>query len=208
MLNECVYQVVVVVVSVRFSVRLVIINVMYTWLCKFSMKAFTVKGFLKEFLCALRADPPEPVLAWYLHAGTVGGQNSVALGTPRPYPLQQGERGEKKAEDEEEKQKREKLQMENWEEMEMNVGIFFFGRGRFGKRDKGGHGDATEEIRKRNCRAEQSRNEKTVSEGRAKTKKKKRKLRCKADNNKIRLRYNGLENELNKFDIILDSIKN
>lgn len=80
------------------------------------MKAFTVKGFLKEFLCALRADLPEPVLAWYLHAGTAGGQNSVALGTPGLTQLQPqpGERGEKKAEDEkEERQKREKLQMEN-----------------------------------------------------------------------------------------------
>lgn len=61
------------------------------------MKAFTVKVFLKEFLCALRADPPEPVLAWYLHAGTVGGQNSVALGTPRPHPAPaRGKRGEKR----------------------------------------------------------------------------------------------------------------
>lgn len=46
------------------------------------------------------------------------------------------------------------------------------GRGRFGKREIGGHGEETQEMRKQNCRAEQSGNEKTVSEGTVETEKK------------------------------------
>lgn len=133
------------------------------------MKSFTLKGFLKEFLCTLRADPPEPVLAWYLHAGTVGGQNSVALGTPRPRPAPaRGKRGEKG-------RRRGGGKAEKGETADGELGGngnecgHFFGTGRFGKREIGEYGEEAEEMRKRNCRAEQSGNEKTVSKGSVKS---------------------------------------